>query len=540
MADNNNLRAAIQWAGLLGGPLLAALCYVLLPTEYTGESEQPVLFSAAGRATLAVMTWMAVWWLTEAIHISATALLPLVLFPMFGIATIADAAAPYANPLIFLFFGGFMLALSMQRWGLDRRIALMTLRMAGPQPIAMIAGFMLITAVLSAFVSNTATTAMMLPIALSVIAVIRGKQSPASGERKLPEPAPRSPADQELESPVDLQDAPENRAADNFTTCLLLGIAYAASVGGVATIIGTPPNAILVGFLREGIAQSDRMNISMARWMLFGVPLAVIFLPIVLVLLTKFIYPLGGLRIAGAKELLRSQLQALGPVGRGEWTTLIVFLCTAALWITRPWLVEVEKQFGGGFQPFAALGDSGIAMLAAIALFVIPVHFGRAQFTMNWETAQRAPWGILILFGGGLSLAEAVKQAGVAEFIGSQASFFAGAPTILVVLVVCAGVIFLTELTSNAATTATLVPVLAALAPGLGVHPYLLIFPATLSASFAFMLPVATPPNAIVFGSGHVTIPQMVKAGLWLNIIGILIITALTMLLVGPVLGLKL
>jgi sodium-dependent dicarboxylate transporter 2/3/5 len=259
----------------------------------------------------------------------------------------------------------------------------------------------------------------------------------------------------------------------------------------------------------------------------------------VFVVLTRFLYPVRIRHVEGVEEFIKAEIRALGPVNRGEWTTFVVFACTAALWISRPWLVELEKLYGRGFQPFSALKDAGIAMLAAVVLFVIPVDFKTRQFVMDWKTALRLPWPILILFGGGLSLAAAVQSRGVAEFIGNQVNFFAGMPTIILVLVVCTGMIFLTELTSNTATTATLVPVLAALAPGLGLHPYLLVFPATIAASFAFMLPVATPPNAIIFGSGRITIPQMAKAGIWLNVLGILVVTALTALLIGPMLGLN-
>ena len=515
---------------MVGGPIAALICLFLLPTEYTAADGTLVLFTAAGRTTLAIMVWMAVWWLTEAMHISVTALLPLAVFPLFGVASMDEAAVPYANKLIFLFFGGFMLALSMQRWGLDRRIALMTLSRIGVQPAMMIAGFMLVTAFLSAFVSNTATTAMMLPIALSVIGLL-------DTNKKDPDADEHAEDDQTAVDAAPEEEKNSTRAAHNFSTCLLLGIAYAASVGGVATIIGTPPNAVLVGFLRDTIDEPHRLDISMASWLLFGVPLAVVFLPIVWLLLTRFLFPVRDLKIAGARQLIQSQLQGLGTAGRGERITFCVFIVTATTWIMRPWLVKWTLPVADGWRPLAGLSDAGIAMLAAIALFVIPVNIREVKFTLNWETARRAPWGILILFGGGLSLAAAVKDNGVAEFIGNQATFFSGAPTIVIVLIVCTAVIFLTELTSNVATTATLVPVLAAVAPGLELHPYWLIFPATLSASFAFMLPVATPPNAIVFGSGHVSIAQMAKAGLWLNLIGILVITALTMLVIGPLLG---
>ena len=511
MWQHEQIRTIVKWTGLAAGPVLAGICMLTLPVEYQSVEGKTVAFTLAGRATLSIMVWMAVWWLTEAMHISVTALLPLVLFPICGVMKIDQAAAPYANKLIFLFFGGFMLALSMQRWGLDKRIALLTLSRIGTQPSRMIGGFMLVTATLSAFVSNTATTAMMLPIALSVVALMKEDDSSSS--------------------------ASEDARPSNFAACLLLCIAYAASIGGMATLIGTPPNAVLAGFLKDKIAEPYRMDVSMAGWLKMGLPLVAVFLPLVWLLMTKVIFRVGRSHIAGAGDLIREQLHDLGKPSRGEWTTFIVFSLTAAAWIARKPLMGWE--ISEGYRPLAGLSDAGIAMTAALVLFVTPVSFNKMEFTLDWDTARKAPWGIFILFGGGLSLAGAVDATGAAEFIGSQATYIGGAPTILVVLIVCTGVVFLTELTSNVATTATLIPVLAALAPELDVHPYWLIFPATLAASFAFMLPVATPPNAIVFGSGHVTIAQMAKAGLWLNLIGIAVITLITMLLIGPLLGIQ-
>lgn len=512
------IRTAAQWVGLFLGPGLAATCYAWLPHEYRDAHGELAELVPAGRATLAVMVWMAVWWLTEAIDISATALLPLALFPLTGVADMKAAAAPYAHPLIFLFLGGFLFALSIQRWGLSKRIALSTLRLVGTRPTNMIGGFMLTTAGLSAFVSNTATAAMMLPIAMSVVDLIHrtgvdvnaGAGKPRSGQ---------------------------SAQASNFAICLMLGIAYAASLGGIMTIIGTPPNVFLISYLRDTIAEPYRIDMSFDRWLLIGAPVTIVFLPLVLILLTRVFYPIRSTRIEGGEELIRSELRKLGPVSRGEWATLCVFLCTATLWITRRWLTR--WSFGSdGYQPLAGLTDPGIAMIGALCLFVIPVDVRSRQFVLDWETGKKLPWGILVLFGGGLSLAAAVETNGVAEFFGSRASLLAGMPDVVLILVVTAGVIFLTELTSNLATTATLVPVLAALAPGMGVHPYLLIFPAAIAASCAFMLPVATPPNAIVFASGQVTLPQMAKAGLWLNLIGIALVTTLAMLVIRPQLGL--
>lgn len=502
----NSWHARAKRIGLVGGPCLAIISFWLLPTGYQNAASEWATFSDAGRATLAILAWMAVWWLTEAIDLYATALLPLVAFPLLGIASMESAAAPYANPLIFLFMGGFLQALSMRRWGLDKRIALLTLKFVGTKPVNMVAGFMFVTALLSAFVSNTATAAMMLPIAMSVVALASSRQG----------------------------DQPDD---PNFGTCLMLGIAYAASIGGVATIIGTPPNVFLVSFLQDSIAEPYRTEISFAKWMIIGVPLAAVFLPIVWLLLTRVVFPIRLGPIKGGKQLIQHEYKSLGPPGRGEYVTFVVFLLTAIVWITRPLLAKVQFTMGEStLLPFAGLTDAGIAMTGALMLFVIPVGQKSRDFVMNWNVARELPWGILILFGGGLSLAAAVEANGVAEFVGSQSGYFTGIPDVLLVFIVCTAVVFLTELTSNTATTATLLPVLAALAPGLGIHPLLLVVPTALAASCAFMLPVATPPNAIVFASGQVTIPQMVKAGLWLNMIAVILITMLTFLIVGPLL----
>lgn len=484
-------RDHIQLAGLLGGPLLGLAVYAALPDAYAGP-DGPVALGHAARATLAVMAWMATWWLTEALDISATALLPIGVFPLLGILPIGRATAPYGSDLIFLFMGGFILALSMQRWGLDRRIALFTLRIVGSKPASIIGGFMLVTAMLSMWVSNTATVAMMLPIALSVIDRVPGR---------------------------------------HFALSLMLGLAYAASIGGIATIIGSPPNGILVQF----VALEYGRSISFAEWMLIGGPVALVFLPIAWGLITWVLYPISADApspgMADGHDVFVREFQKLGPVQRGEWVTMVVFFCTATLWITRPLLVE--------WAPLAGLSDAGIAMGAALVLFVIPMPRSAGApraFAMDWATAARLPWGILILFGGGLSLAAAVQANDVAPFFGAQASALAGFPSIVLVLAVTTGVIFLTELTSNTATTATLVPVLAGLSTGLAVPPEMLIVPATIAASCAFMMPVATPPNAIVFGSGHVTIPEMASAGFWLNLVGIALITAVLYAVVLPLL----
>jgi len=496
-------RPVARWAGLAAGPVVALAVYHLLPAHYVDSASGALLdLSSPARATMAAMAWMATWWLTEAVDIAVTALLPMALFPLIGVGSIGETTAPYANSVIFLFFGGFVLALSMQRWGLDRRIALAALRLVGTRPANMIGGFMLATAALSAFVSNTATTALMLPIGTSVIALAARRSENQTSDAA---------------------------ASDHFPLALMLGIAYSASIGGLATIIGTPPNVFLVGFLRE----QRLLDVSFLGWLRVGLPIVAVLLPLAWLLLTRWIYPVGRTPIPGVAETIRDALSELGPLGRGERITLIVFASTALAWITRPLLVAWTI---GGVRPLARLTDTGIAMIAAIALFATPVDLGRRKFTMDWATAEKLPWGVLILFGGGLSLAAAVERHQVAEFLGAQAHAFASWPALLVLVLVTTAVIFLTELTSNTATAATLVPILAALAPGLGIPVLRLVIPATLAASCAFMLPVATPPNAIVFGSGRVTLRQMARAGIWLNLLAILPIVAVAYLglAVGP------
>ncbi len=499
-------RGSVQWAGLIVGPIAALAIYLGLPESFVNASGDEVAFPVAGRATAAVGAWMAIWWLTEAIHVSATALLPIVLLPVTGATSIEEATVPYANPLIYLFMGGFLLSLSMQRWDLHRRIALITLRLVGTEPNRMIAGFMVVTAVLSMWVSNTATTVMMLPIALSVIDLVLRQKAGQSLGSTLPQ------------------------TGRNFAIALLLGIAYAASVGGVGTIIGTPPNLVLVSFIRETLGR----EISFARWMLVGLPFVILLLPLTWVLLTRVLYPVRIERIEGGRRLTRSAYEELGPVKRGEWVTASVFLLTAGAWILRPLLVGIEV---GDVAPLAGLTDAGIAMMAGLLLFVIPVDVPERVFVMDWDGARQLPWGILILFGGGLSLADAIQANGVGAFMGAQVADLGRTSALLIVLAVVALVAVLTNLTSNTATAATLIPIMSSIAPGLGLSSYVLIVPVALAASCAFVMPVATPPNAIVFGSGYLSIPEMARAGIWLNLASVVLIAALSLVLVPLILG---
>jgi len=495
--------------GLIAGPLVAIAAYWLLPTTYglpmVVDGESVVVareLSDAGRAAFAIMLWMAIWWLSEAIDIAATALVPLVAFPLFGAVTFRQAASPYADELIFLFMGGFMIALAMSRWSLDRRIALLGLLVVGTGSRRLILGFMIATAFLSMWVSNTATVAMMLPIAISVIRL-------ATDEDGRAETGP---------------------VQSRFALCLLLAVAYAASIGGVATIIGSPPNAIAVQNIRESLDT----EISFARWIMIGGPFALAMLPLTWLLLTHVLYPPEIDRVEGGRELIRRELAKLGPMRGGEVVTLAIFVLAATLWIFRPQLAQVTVL---GVTPLEGLTDSGVAMLAALLLFVLPASVSPVRMTLDWETARRLPWGVLLLFGGGLSLAAALRETGVSEFIGAQAGALGNMPEIVIVLAVTALIVFLTELTSNTATTATMVPLLIGLSGGIGVDPYLLVIPAAVAASCAFMMPVATPPNAMVFATGQVTIPQMCKAGFWLNLVAIVLITMVGYLVIRPMLS---
>ena len=488
------------------GPLGAAGSYAALAAMGVPESDRP----SAMRLTLAVFIWMALWWLTEVVPMSTTALLPLVAFPILGIRSMAETASAYAHPLIFLFLGGFLVALTMQRWHLDRRFALLTLTFFGGSFPRALFGFMLATALLSAFVSNTATTAMMLPIALSAVRLASG-----TGQQEDPN------EDQQ-------EEGKEPPAA--LVEPLLLGIAYAATIGGMATLIGTPPNAFLAGFIEATIAPPYRRTISFVRWLAIGLPVAAVLLPVAWWWLTSRLGRGAASTAAWADtSWLAAERAKLGPITTPQRRTLAVFAVLAILWIVRPWLAAwTVGADGGAWQPLGGLTDGGLAMSAAVVLLLVPsgVAPGDGRKTLlDWPTALRAPWDILLLFGGGLALAKAVQAHGVSAWIGQSAAHLAGLPSWLIILLVTVLVVFLTELTSNLATTAALLPVLAAGAASLDLHPYQLLIPATLGASCAFMMPVATPPNALVFATGRLRLRSMQRAGWWLNGASIVCVT---------------
>ncbi|PLX69407.1 MAG: anion transporter [Denitrovibrio sp.] len=486
-----------QKIGLILGPVL----FILMLIVPTPGGMEPVAQKMAAVAFL-----MATWWMCESIPIPATSLLPLALFPLLGIMHTKKAAAPYASHLIFLFMGGFIIALSMQRWNLHKRIAMNIVKVVGFSPSRLIFGFMAATAVLSAFVSNTATTVMMMPIGLAIV-------------HHVVEEGTKEGLDK------DIDFSPEKFA---FGLNLMLGIAYAASIGGIATLIGTPPNTVLAGYLNKTYGY----EITFASWLMVGVPLVLVFLPLCWLWLTRVANPMKLKKVPCGKELIGAELKKMGSMVPGEKWTLVVFTLTALGWIFR-------KKLGFMFADPKLITDATIAMTGALLLFMIPINMKKNQFVMDWHWASKLPWGVLILFGGGLSMAAGFKTSKLAEWIGSQVSLLEHAPIIVLIFAVATLIIFLTELTSNTATSAMVMPILSAVAIGLGQNPLLLVVPAAIAASCAFMLPVATPPNAIVFGSGYVTIPQMVKSGIGLNIIGIILTVAITYLIVFPVFGIE-
>jgi sodium-dependent dicarboxylate transporter 2/3/5 len=448
----------------------------------------------------AVAGLMAVWWVSEAIPVPATALLPALLLPALGVRDPVQAAAPYGNPLIFLFLGGFLIAMAVQRWGLHKRLALAMLRRVGTNPHAMVGGFLVVAAALSMWLSNTATSIVLLPVALSVAAMVHRAGTEKTG--------------------------PDARAA--LDAALLLAIAYGASIGGLATLIGTPPNALLAGFL----LQRTGYSLGFARWMLFALPVTVILLAVAWLVLTRLAFRLPSMPLPGARSTIRAELAGLGPVSGPELRVAVVFLTVAGAWLARP---AVEGLLPGS----AVVTDPGIAIAGALALFVLPSGRRPGERLLDWPQTRRLPWGVLILFGGGLSLAAAIGETGLATWIANRLTGLEDLPLGAIVTGVTATIVMLTELTSNTATAATFLPLVAELAARLGHDPLVLAIPATLAASCAFMLPVATPPNAIIYGSGRVTMGQMAWAGLWLNVLATAVIVAAALVLLPLVFGVE-
>lgn len=468
-------RSTSQKVGLALGPILFSLIML---------SDPPQGLSQAGWAAAAVGIWMAVWWATEALHIAVTALLPIVLFPLLGIAEIEATVKPYSAKVIYLFLGGFIIAFAMQRWNLHRRIALTILQYAGGNGRSLVGGFMLVSALISMWVMNTSTTMMLLPIAISIITVIH-------------------------KTVGSLDDT----ARKDFQYSLLLGVAYGSTIGGMATLVGTAPNAMFAQFMKD----NHQTDIAFSDWMMIGLPLSAVMLPLAWIALTRIVFKVDFVTSGEGKAALRKMKSDLGKITVPEKRVAIIFALTALTWIFRKLLIKLPG--------LGALDDSMVAIAGAILMFVVPSGNKSDPVLLRWQYAEKLPWGVLVLFGGGLTLAAAVSTTGLATWLGTNLQSIGTLPLIAIVIIVATLIIFLTELTSNVATTVTFLPVVGAIAIGAGYDPIVLAVPVTLAASCAFMLPVATPPNAIVFGSGMLTIPRMAKAGIALNLIGIVLVS---------------
>lgn len=458
--------------GLVAGPLGFLLTLLFF---------HPASLSAQANAVLAATIWIAIWWITEAIPIAVTALLPMVLFPLTGALDIKDTTASYGDRYIFLYAGGFILAIAIEKWNLHKRIALNIINAIGTNITSIILGFMVATAFLSMWISNTATSVMMLPIGMAIVSQLRNNPETLENETAI------------------------------FGKALMLSIAYSASIGGIATLIGTPPNLVLAGVVEDMYG----VEISFMQWLVFGLPISVLLLFICWWYLTRFAFTFKQKAFPGGRAEIRKQLANLGQISYEEKLVLLVFVMTAFAWITRSFLLQ---------KILPEIDDTIIAITSAIIIFLLPAK-GRKRPLLKWSEAVKLPWGILLLFGGGLALAEGFKSSGLAEWIGGQMTLLQGLTLLLLVLVLIAAVNFLTEITSNLATTSMLLPILAPIAFTMDKHPFLLMVAATVAASCAFMLPVATPPNAVVFGSGYLRIPDMVRTGIWMNLISIFLLT---------------
>ncbi|WP_235357024.1 SLC13 family permease [Bacillus alveayuensis] len=469
-----------QKVGLILGPLLFFLILNFFHPE--GMSKEAL-------AVLASTTWIAIWWITEAIPIPATSLLPIILFPLTGALDVGTTTSSYGNDVIFLFMGGFLIALTMERWNLHKRIALSIISMIGTNMERLVFGFMLATAFLSMWISNTATAMMMVPIGTAIVYKVK-----------------------EAVSKENL--ASKTNDAETFAKALMLGIAYSASIGGLGTLIGTPPNALFAAVAGELFD----VTISFSTWMLFGVPIAALLLIGSWYYLTKIAFKMKLKNFPGGKEVIQSELKSLGKLSFEEKIIFTVFLFTSIAWISRSFILS--KWIPG-------INDTIIALIGAVILFAIPSKNKPGAFLLDWETVKKLPWGILLLFGGGLAIAAGFKETGLAQWIGEKMTLVSGIHFILILVVVTTIVIFLTEITSNTATATMILPIMASLASAIGVHPYALMVASAIAASCAFMLPVATPPNAVVFGSNYLKIGDMARAGFWLNVVSIIVIAFL-------------
>lgn len=436
---------------------------------------------------LCATIWIALWWVTEAVPIAVTALLPIILFPLTGALDLSTTTASYGHKYIFLYMGGFILAIAIEKWNLHKRMALYIIKLIGTNVTKIILGFMVATAFLSMWISNTATSVMMLPIGMSIVSQLKDNPSTKIDENKL------------------------------FGKALMLSIAYSASIGGIATLIGTPPNLVFAGYIHE----IYNIDITFFQWLKFGLPISIFLLLVSWIYITRFAFNFKQKEFPGGKQEIQRLITELGPMKYEEKIVMSVFIITAICWISRSFILEK-------FLP--GIDDTIIAMIAGITLFTISSG-EKGKRIINWKEAVKIPWGIILLFGGGMALASGFEVTGLAEWFGIQMTLLEALPLVLLILIVIFSVNFITELTSNLATTAMLLPILAPIALKLDLNPYMLLVATTVAASCAFMLPVATPPNAVVFGSGYLRIPDMVKTGIWMNIISIIFLTAMVYLM---------
>ena len=459
--------------GLILGPILFLVIMIFVDAEGLSFEAKCILASTA---------WMAIWWVTECVPISVTALLPIVLFPLTGGMDLATTTAAYGHKLVFLFVGGFLIALAIEKWHLHKRLALNIIRVTGSNKSRVILGFMLATAFLSMWISNTATSIMILPVGLAIISQLKDDPKTVENENEV------------------------------FGKSLMIAIAYSASIGGMATLIGTPPNMVLAGVVEE----SYGIKLNMFDWMKFGVPLSSFLLFICWLYLTKIAFKFKNEEFSAGKEEILRQINKLGKFSNEEIKVLVVFTLTALGWIFRGSIETI----------FPMIDDTIIAIFFAVTLFIIPTKNQKTNTTLLvWNDTVKLPWGILILFGGGMAIASAFGKSGLALWIADLLTNLNDVSLFLIILIIVTSINLLTEVTSNMATTAMLLPVLVTIALAIDVHPYFLLVAATLAASCAFMLPISTPPNAVVFGSGFLKIEDMFKKGVWMNLISIITIT---------------
>lgn len=460
--------------GLITGPLVFIILLNL--PEF--------LVSEVGDKVLATGAWMIIWWISEAVSIAVTALLPLVLFPLLGIMDPETVGANYGSPIIFLFFGGFILALALEKVNLHRRIALSIIHKTGTGPQRVILGFMIATGSLSMWISNTASTVLMLPIALSVIRLLSNDGDGFTAKDR------------------------------NFAMSVMMGIAFSANAGGIATVIGTPPNSVLIGLLEN----EYHIEVSFLKWMTIGLPVSILLIGLSYWVLVKWMFPCKGIQFGATKDLIRDELQKLGPPNGREKMVMVIFGITVFLWIFRTLINHLIPGLG--------LTDTAISLFGALALFVIPYNLKKGDFILEWEDTSRLAWGILMLFGGGLALARGMSSSGLVDIV-SNAIATSGVGILMTATLLIALMLFMTELMSNVALVAVLAPVVAGIALGLDIPLLHLLIPVTIASSCAFMLPMATPPNAIVFASGYIKVHEMARVGLILNLISVLLLVLL-------------